>query len=169
MPYNKISISKTSSSIILFLLSCFSAPGIWADESPFFFGIDAGTTDIENTAGDATNVGLVVGYAVKNGFGFEVQYTSSISDGEIGSGQNKVDFDAKTLTAYTAYRHDLWKNLYGKIKLGVARAEVNSVGDTNGSFGLGLGYRFKYGLIELEASRLTKDFNFYNLGYKYTF
>lgn len=158
------------------LAGCLACTTAGAADAPLYFGVKGILADWDAPGFDeAYNVGLNVGYELlQESWGtvaVEGEYTTTISDGEIGGGG---EWDADTLAAYGVYRS--LGDIYAKGKAGFLDQDVKRSGTGGGtvangdesgfSFGAGVGFRLTRGsAIEAEYTVASDDLTFISVGY----
>ncbi len=116
---------------------------------------------------DGTAFGLQLGYATSDTFGVELEYLSGDADIKASgfgvSGSETIDIT--TIAIYGAYRSG--GDFYFLGKLGLLSEDISFEGfsesDQGLSLGIGGGFRFSQGSVELEYTIIEEDVNFLGL------
>lgn len=122
---------------------------------------------------NATNGGLVLGYATSRNAAIEGEITTSVADGDANVPMPGGKWDLNTYALYGAYRFG--GDLYGKAKLGVVYEDPSDSGslleaDSGLSVGVGGGYLLsRRTCVELEYTVVDQDVNFLSLGVNFAF
>lgn len=152
-----------------------------------YVGVKAGQFDVDlDNADNANAYGIYVGHEFYNGLGIEAEYVGS-DDTDISNGLIDGEYNVKEYGLYGTYRHHFNNSpLYGKAKLGVAKAEIEAnygkvatiatkESDATGvAGGLGLGYDIGNnftieGEYDMIAGGDDLDANLWTIGAHYNF
>ena len=133
--------------------------------SPLYFALKGGFMDIGTGISDsAINVGVDVGYQWGRYMATEIEYTSSIVDGDNAAGN---DFDITTFSAFAVIRSDTPVKF--KAKAGLTDVDGGGLSDIEFSYGFGLGFWAAGGLMEVEYTVIQDDLDFISLGVNFFF
>ncbi|MGH8493313.1 MAG: outer membrane beta-barrel protein [Moraxellaceae bacterium] len=136
-----------------------------AVDSGFYLGVTAGkhNADVEELSGGSAG-GLMGGYRIANGFALEAAFTASDFDVEDFSGC-LLEFD--TAAFYGAFRSP--GKGYFKARVGLLHETltardacaglIDEMSDTGLSLGVGAGFRFGKGALEVEYTLVEQDVN----------
>ncbi len=132
----------------------------------WLFGVKTGPMVIDvGGFSDTTNTGVVVGYeigAVVADLALEAEFTTSTSDGKLGSQDVSLDTQALYLAFRTA------GPFYFKAKAGYVNEDLKvgneSSSDTGLSYGVGLGLGLGLAQLELELTTIDTDIVFISVG-----
>lgn len=135
------------------------------NNSPLYFAIKGGFMDAGGGIADSPiNVGVDVGYQWGRYMSTEIEYTSSIVDGETASGN---DFDITTFSAFAAFRTATPVKF--KFKAGLTDIDGGGVSDIEFSYGFGIGFWSAGGLMEVEYTVIDDGLDFISMGVNYFF
>ena len=151
--------------------------GVNAQDKTGYFGLKIGPMMIDDIGfgnfSDPTNIGLVYAHISDDGYGFEAEFTTSMSDGEFSFFGSTAEVSIQTIGFYGAFRST--GDTYFKAKAGFINESVDfdnvpfvgniSEDDTGASFGLGLGLNTGSGKLEIEYTIIEEDVNFLSIGY----
>lgn len=157
-----------------------SAVSIAAQAENYYVGVKAGSmlTRLDGFDNSA-NAGVNLGYAFgdyNNAPAIEVEYTGSLSDGDVNIGGAKGKWKVDTFALYGAYRFG--GDFYGKVKLGYLNERATASGpggtfsgtDNGASIGIGAGWKLAPQMaIEAEYTRIESDVDFLSIGLNYLF
>ena len=147
-----------------------------------YVGAKVGVMDPDvNGLDEATNAGVAIGYTFAEieemfSWGFEAEFTTTVSDGDAELAGFKGDWDVDTQAIYAVVRAG--KTVYGKLRAGVLREDVSidiagisaEEDDTSFTAGLGAGWRVTEKLaLEAEYTFIESDLDFYSIGVNYSF
>ena len=144
-----------------------------ADREGLYGGVGVGIMNIDiHNADRLYNGTLQMGYHFNNNLALELQYTDSLTEGDInynyGYYRSSVSYSVQTLAAYGVYRSS--GDVYFKGKAGVLREKVLSAKDTGVSAGVGVGFRISdSAALEFEATIIEKDINFFSAAINFGF
>ena len=128
--------------------------------NPLYFGLKGGFMDFGNGLGDsALNAGVDVGYQWGRHMSTEIEYTSSIIDGENTAGN---DVDITTFSAFAVFRSRTPIKL--KAKAGLTDIDGGGFSDIEFSYGIGAGFWSAGGLMEIEYTVVDDGLDFISLG-----
>ncbi|HEX9628088.1 MAG TPA: outer membrane beta-barrel protein [Acidiferrobacterales bacterium] len=96
----------------------------------------------------------------------EGEFTTTVVDGDTNFGG---DWDITTISAYAAYRFPLQGGVYLKGKAGGTWSDPDTPAtrksETDGSFGLGVGWHLGSGALEGEFTVISSELLFLSVGY----
>ena len=149
-----------------------------ARETPYYFGISGGQTQVKNTSTqqyqDATSLGLKVGVRIFENdsvwTGSELKYTKTTAKQEVTvSGTSTTSkYEVATTGLYLVGR--TIGSIYVKGKVGASHRLI-SINDattqetTRGSAGVGLGIRQGGAIMEIEYTQYGEDVTIVSVGY----
>ena len=150
----------------IFLLTAFNveAAGKKSKSSPFYMAIKGGFVDSDAIGDSAVNIGFDLGYRHNTYLSTELELTDTNIEGDTPSGR---DWNVDTLSVFAAFRSNTAVKLKGKV--GLTNINSNGVGDTELSFGIGVGFWASGGLMEIEYTELDDGLDFYSIGVNYFF
>ncbi len=160
---------------------------IYANDSPFYYGVKAGVMSLDNTGAgagvsidDATNVAFVIGYKLSkigNGnLAIEGEISTTVAGGDVNIIGFTGDWDIDTLAVYAVYRSS--GNIYFKGKAGILYEDVgfsivgisDSGSDEGFSAGIGMGWKMgKSNALEVEYTVIEEDIDYISVGYNFRF
>ena len=133
--------------------------------NPLYFGLKGGFMDFgEGLSKSALNAGVDIGYQWGRHMSTEIEYTSSIMDGENAGGN---DVDLTTFSAFAVFRSRT--PIKFKAKAGLTDIDGGGFSDIEFSYGIGVGFWSAGGLMELEYTVIDDGLDFISLGVNYYF
>jgi len=134
-------------------------------KGPLYFALKAGFMDIDTGITDsAINAGVDVGYQWGRYMSTEIEYTSSVVEGQTSRGN---DFDLTTFSTFVAFRTRT--SVKFKAKAGLTDIDGGGFSDLAFSYGLGLGFWASGGLLEVEYTAIDDGVDFISVGINYFF
>ena len=121
------------------------------------FGVKVGQMVVDNTATDATQVGLVYTWDFAGMFGVEGELNTSLAKGEAAPG---IDYSVNQLAAYGVFMTP--GPIYFKAKAGLAYTDFNVDGgggasSTDPVYGVGGGFEVFGVVMEIEYAIISAD------------